>query len=49
MFKLLNKQQDLSFSMPEHSKSYSLFLFIGLIYYLKQTKKVTGRIWFTTF
>ena len=34
--------------MPELSKSCSLFLFIGFVYFLKQTKEVTVRITFTT-
>ena len=38
-----DKQQ----SMPELSKSWSLFLFMGLVYYLRQTKGATVRITFT--
>ena len=34
--------------MPDLSKSCSLFLFVGLVYYLKQTEEVTVLITFTT-
>ena len=34
--------------MPELLKSCSLFLFIGLVYYLKQNKEVTVCITLTT-
>ena len=29
--------------MPELSESCSLFLFMGIVYYLKRTKEATGR------